>query len=197
VAGRRATAGLVVATVGLTAAGCGLGGGTKTKTVVHTQTVTTIRTVITTGSAASAKPCTGVQLNGTFALVPGSAGAGQIVYALTVKNASGSRCSVRGGPSQATLLGVSGTALPTHVTATGAGNARQLVLEPGASAVADARFSPDIAGDGDSQSGACQPPAHTLQVTADGGGVLDAAITPPTSVCQQGSLNFEAFGYAG
>ena len=36
-----------------------------------------------------------------------------------------------------------------------------------------------------------------LQVTAQGGGVLDAAIKPPTSVCQQGSLNFESFNYAG
>ena len=37
----------------------------------------------------------------------------------------------------------------------------------------------------------------TLQVTATGGGVTDAAIKPPTSACEQGSLNFEAFDYAG
>jgi hypothetical protein len=30
----------------------------------------------------------------------------------------------------------------------------------------------------------------------NGGGVLDASIKPPTSVCQQGTLNFESFGYA-
>jgi hypothetical protein len=36
-----------------------------------------------------------------------------------------------------------------------------------------------------------------LQVTPNGGGVMDAAITPATSVCEQGTLNFEAFGYAG
>jgi hypothetical protein len=193
-AGRRAGAGLVVAAVGLTAAGCGLGGSSKATTVVQTHTVTTTRTVTTTGSSASAKPCTGLQLTGTFALVPGSAGAGQIAYALTVKNTSHGRCSVRGAP-RALLLGVSGAALPTRVTASG--GARQIVLEPGASAVADARFSPDIAGNGDSQSGACQPEAHTLQVTTSGGGVFDAPIRPPTSVCQQGSLDFEAFGYAG
>jgi hypothetical protein len=34
-------------------------------------------------------------------------------------------------------------------------------------------------------------------VTADGGGVVDAAVTPPTSVCQQGALNFKTFVYAG
>jgi hypothetical protein len=38
--------------------------------------------------------------------------------------------------------------------------------------------------------------AHTFQLTA-AGGVTEAAMKPPTSVCQQGTLSFEAFGYAG
>jgi len=193
--GRRAGTGLVVATLGLTAAGCGLG-STKTATVTQTHTVTTTKTVTTTGSASSAKPCTGGQLAGTFNLVPGSAGAGQIVYALTLKNTSPSACSLHGIPS-GTLLGATGAALPTHVTAGGAGRTKRVVLQPGASAVAQARFSSTVAGQGDSQSGTCQPTAHTLQVTAPGGGVTDAAIKPPTSVCEQGSLNFEGFDYAG
>ena len=175
-------------------AGC-LGGGTKTVTVTNAQTVTTIQTVTTNGSAGSAALCTGRQLTGTFALVPGSAGAGQIEHALTLKNGSNAPCALRGVP-KALLLGVSGTALPTNVTSAG-GGASRLVLQPGASAVADARLSPDVAGPGDSQSGTCQPKAHTLQVTANGGGVMDAAIKPPTSVCERGTLNFKAFDYAG
>jgi Protein of unknown function (DUF4232) len=193
--GRRAGTGLVAAAVALTVAGCGLGGSTKTVTVTNAKTVTTIQTVTTNGSAGSAAGCTGQQLTGSFALVPGSAGAGQIEYALTLKNGSNAPCSLRGVP-KALLLGVSGAALPTHVTAAG-GGATRLVLQPGASAVADARFSPDVAGTGDSQSGTCQPKAHTLQVTPNGGGVTDAAIKPATSVCEQGSLNFKAYGYAG
>jgi hypothetical protein len=194
-AGRRAAAGLVVAAVALTGAGCGLG-STKTVTVTNAQTVTTTQTVTTNGSAGSAGPCTGQQLTGTFAVVPGSAGAGQIEYELKLKNGSNTPCSLRGVP-KALLLGVSGTALPTHVTSAGPGGASRVVLQPGASAVADARLSPDVAGTGDSQSGTCQPKAHTLQVTANGGGVMDAPIKPPTSVCEQGSLNFKAFDYAG
>jgi hypothetical protein len=193
-AGRRAGTGLVLATFALTVAGCGLG-STKTVTVSQTQTVTTTKTV-TTGSTASAKPCTGGQLSGTFTLVPGSAGAGQIVYALTLKNRSSSPCSLRGIPT-GTLLGATGAALPTHVRAGGAGRTRRVVLQPGASAIAQARFSSTVSGPGDSQSGTCQPTAHTLQVTPVGGGVTDAAIKPPTSVCEQGSLNFEPFDYAG
>jgi Domain of unknown function (DUF4232) len=194
-AGRRAGAGLVLATLALTSAGCGLG-STKTVTVTSTQTVTTTKTVTTTGPAA-ARPCIGAHLAGTFRLVPGSAGAGQLAYSLTVKNTSRTACSLHGLP-QATLLGASGSPLPTHVRSAnvGAGTSVIVLLQPGASAVAQARFSPDIAGTGDSQSGPCQPTAHTLQVTPNGGGVVDAAITPATSVCQQGTLDFESFGYA-
>lgn len=193
-AGRRAGAGLVLATLGLTAAGCGLG-GTKTVTSTHTQTVTTTRTVTTTGPSTSAAPCTGGQLSGAFAVVPGSAGAGQIAYDLTVKN-TGSPCSLRGIP-KGTLLQATGSPLPTHIRPAGRGGARRIVLQTGASAVAQARFSPDVSGQGDAQSGTCQPTASTLQVNPPGGGVLDATITPPTSVCEQGTLNFDVFGYAG
>ena len=193
-AGRRTAAGLVLAALALTAAGCGLG-GTKTVTL-HARTVTTTVTVTTMASTTSAKPCTGQQLSGTFVLVPGSAGAGQIEYALTLTNTFQGACYVRGIP-KATLLGVSGAAVPTHVTAAGGGGPTRVVLEPGASAVAHARFSPDVPGQGDSQSGACQPQAHTLQVSPNGGGVTDAAVRPATSVCEQGTLNFETLGYAG
>ncbi|HLY85257.1 MAG TPA: DUF4232 domain-containing protein [Gaiellaceae bacterium] len=194
-AGRRAGTGLVLAALALTAAGCGLG-STKTVTATTTQTVTTTKTVTTT-PAAAAKPCTGASLAGTFSLVPGSAGAGQIAYSLILKNTSHKACAIHGLP-QAVLLGASGAPLPTHVrsASAGAGTSVLVLLQPGASAVAQARFSPDIAGSGDSQSGPCQPTAHTLQVTPNGGGVLDAAIKPSTSVCQQGTLNFENFGYA-
>lgn len=193
-AGRRAAAGLVLSALALTAAGCGLGGGTKTVTVTRTQTETTTTTVTTTASVANAKPCAGTDLAAVFTLIPGSAGAGQISYTLTVKNSSQIPCSVQGIP-QGTLLGATGTALPTHVKSSGGGG-RKIVLPPGASATAQARFSPDVAGTGDSQSGACQPVAHSFQLSA-AGGVTEAAIKPPTSVCQQGTLNFEAFGYAG
>jgi hypothetical protein len=193
-AGRRATAGLVLAALGLTAAGCSLG-STKTVTVKG-HTVTTTVTVTTTSSTTSATPCTGQQLSGTFVLVPGSAGAGQIEYGLTLTNTSHGACYVRGVP-KATLLNAAAGVLPTHVRAAGGSPPIRVVLQPGASAVAHARFSPDVPGEGDSQSGSCQPQAHTLQVTPNGGGVTDAAIKPSTSVCEQGTLHFETLGYAG
>ncbi len=186
---------MAVAALSLTAAGCGLG-GTKTVTVTRTLTVTTTRTVTTTAAGTSAQPCTGAQLSGTFSLESGSAGAGQIGYTLTLKNTSPRSCYLSGVP-RATLLGATGSQLPTHVNPAGSGRATRIVLEPGASAVAQARFSPDVAGSGDAQTGTCQPQAHMLQVMPNGGGVTDVAVKPPTSVCERGSLNFGVFGYAG
>jgi hypothetical protein len=185
---------LVLAAVGLTAAGC-LGGSTKTVTVGRAHTVTNTETVTTTGTATSTKPCIGTQLAATFTVIPNSAGAGQIAYALNVRNSSDRWCSMRGLPD-GTLLDANGTRLPTRIKAAG-DHGKQIVLPPGASATARARFSPDVASDGDSQSGACQPQASTFElVTPGSGGVTEAPIKPPTSVCQQGTLHFEPFDYA-
>ncbi len=165
-------------------------------TLGHAHTVTITRTVTTTGSATSTKPCTGTQLAAVFTLIPNSAGAGQIAYALNAKNSSDSPCSVRGVPA-GTLLAANGTGLPTQVRASG-DHGKQVVLPPGASATAQARFSPDVASEGDSQSGACQPHAHTFELKTPGsGGVTEAPIKPPPSVCQRGTMHFEAFDYAG
>ncbi len=177
---------LLSAVAGVAAlAGCG---GTKTVTV--TRTVTTTRTV--TAPASSADACTGSSLTGAFKVLAGSAGAGQIVYELTLTNVGQSACFVSGLPV-AQLVDASGKSLPTHVIAARAGTAAaaKIVLAPGSTANARARFSPDVAGTGDQQTGACQPEASTLRVTPNGGGTLDVAIQPPTSVCEQGQLQFD------
>ena len=80
-----------------------------------------------------------------------------------MKNSSSSPCTLHGIP-QGTLLGATGTTLPTLIKPAGS-RGKLIVLPPGASAIAQARFSPDVAGEGDSQSGTCQPQAHTFQLT--------------------------------
>ncbi len=182
----------LIGALALAAAGCG---GTKTVTV--TETLTTTRTVTTTAAPASVAACTGSDLGATFALVQGSAGAGQIVYRLTMKNTSQAACWVSGLP-QAQLLDANGSPLPTHVVSSnrGVGTAARLVLQPGGSATTEARFSPDVAGSGDKQTGACQPRAALLRVTPNGGGTVDAPVQPPTSVCEQGTLQFDLLSRA-
>jgi hypothetical protein len=200
-AGRRAGAGLALAALALTAAGCSLGNSTKTVTTTRVRTVTTVRTVTSTSTGSSqsnASACTGSQLSGTFDLVAGSGGAGQIAYTLTLTNTSQTACWVSGLP-QAQLLGSSGNALPTHISAAqpGTATAAKVTLNPGAAAAARAQFSPDVSGQGDATSGPCQPKAHTLRVTADGGGTVDAPVSPPTSVCERGTLNFDLLAATG
>src|SRR3954449_5954982 len=94
--------------------------------------------------------CHGAQLNGRFAVVPGSAGAGNIVYRLTLKNTSATACTVTGLP-QGQLLGKTRAKLPTHVRAAYPNQltAVLVTLAPGRTTHATARFSPDVPGPGE------------------------------------------------
>jgi hypothetical protein len=188
--GRLTRVGAVALLAAVAVAGCG---GTKTVTVVRTttHTVTTTKTVT---AAATAAACPDSALAGTFRGIPGSAGAGQISYALVVKNTSGSTCLVSGLPV-VQLLGADGSALPTNVSAEspGATTAVKVTLAPGDSASAQARFSPDVPGVGEGQTGACEPKAAQMRVTAPGGGEFDVPVIPQTSVCEHGSLRFGVY----
>ena len=126
-----------------------------------------------------------------FAAVPGSAGAGNIVYALRLTNSSDHACLVRG------LLGLRlfdahGHALPTHVTVTDPAQlprVRDVLAAHRWGNYGNARFSPDIPGVGEQQLGRCEPVAHRLRITLSTGGRLVAPIKPATSVCEHGSLS--------
>jgi len=181
---------VLVLFLGVVVAGCG---GTKTVTVTQTVTRTVTKTT-TAPPPAAAAACSGADLGGSFAGVPGSAGAGQISYALTLTNTSGSACFVSGIP-QLQLLDAQGGALSTAVSAEqpGQGTAAKIVIQPGGSATAQARFSPDVPGVGEQQQGQCEPTAHQLQVTPGGGGTVTVPIEPPTPVCEHGSLRMTVY----
>src|SRR5690242_24501 len=120
----------------------------------------------------SAGACTGSQLAGSFTVVRGSAGAGNISYALVLRNTSKAMCTLTGLPS-ARLLGKTGKPLPTHVRAAfpGALTAILVRLAPGERTRATARFSPDVPGVGEPTQGTrCEPIAYKLRVNAQGGG---------------------------
>jgi hypothetical protein len=183
------------AVAGFLVAGCG--GGTKTvtetTTVVHTTTVRVTTTTSGGSSGAGATACTGDAMSGTFRVIPGSAGAGQIGYRLRVTNASPVACYVSGLPN-AQLLGTSRSELPTNVVAAqpGQATAAKIVLQPNDSATADARFSPDVPGGSEPTDKPCEPKSSTLRL-AFGGAPLDVNIDPPTPVCERGTLQFDIF----
>jgi hypothetical protein len=185
-------AAVVLAATGFVLSGCGAG----TKTVVETTTVTVhevATTTVSTGPTQAANACTGDAMSGSFSLVPGSAGAGQVVYRLRVKNASPVACFVSGFP-KVQLLGSGGAELPTNETPDqpGTATAERVVLAPDGAATADVRFSPDVPGTGDQTGSQCQPNATTLRV-ALGGAPLDVAVSPPTPVCERGTLQYRVF----
>jgi hypothetical protein len=186
---------LVLVLLGVALAGCG---GSKTVTVTQTVTKTVTKTTTTapTTSTSAAAACSGTDLGGSFAAVPGSAGAGQISYKLTLTNSSATACFVSGIPDLQ-LLDAQGGALPTTVSAAqpGQGTAAKIALQPGASAVAEARFSPDVPGPGEQQTSACEPTAHELKVTI-GGGSVNVPVNPPTPVCEHGSLSMSLLSAA-
>jgi Domain of unknown function (DUF4232) len=150
---------------------------------------------VATGSpAAPVTPCTGSMLSGTFSVIPGSAGAGNIVYALQLRNRSPHPCFVS-GLAGLRLLGRTGRPLPTRVEPAyrGALTAVRVVLNPGGVAKASARFTPDVPGPGEPTDRPCEPIAYKVRVTPrPGGGDLVVAVRPPTRVCVHGRIMLSA-----
>ena len=147
------------------------------------------------GQSADVSSCRASQLSPRFTYVPGSAGAGNVVYQLTVTNRSSSLCAITGLPA-VKLLGRTGNPLPTHVKPVfRPGLTAVLVrLAPGGSAKATARFSPDVSGPGEPVSGRrCEPVSYWLRLTAPGGGVTKAAVRPATPVCEHGTLQMTVY----
>jgi Domain of unknown function (DUF4232) len=159
----------------------------------------TLALVCVSGASArqSAGTCRGGQLSGSFAVVRGSAGAGNVSYALVLRNRSRATCSLSGLPS-GRLLGKAGGPLPTRIRAAfpGAQTAILVRLVPRGRAHATARFSPDVPGVGEPTQGTrCERTAYRLRVNAPGGGTTTVPIVPPTPVCEHGQLQFST--YAG
>ena len=91
------------------------------------------------------------------------------------------------------LLDKHGHSLPSHVVSAG-GAAHKIVIPAGHTATADARFSPDVPGPGDHQTGKCQPTAFRARVSPrPGGGKTVVPVSPHTSVCEKGTMAFHPF----
>jgi hypothetical protein len=137
--------------------------------------------------------CHTTDLSGSFTIVPDSAAAGNVSANITLKNISNHACWVYGYPGML-LLGSSHQALPTDVVRDHAASARRVTLIPNGSATASARFSPDVPGSGDSQSGSCQPVSHYVEITPpDETTHLVVSVRPATSVCERGTLQTSVF----
>jgi hypothetical protein len=144
--------------------------------------------------SAQPAPCRGADFAGSFAVVRGSAGAGNIVYRLRLTKTTPGSCFVSGIP-QLRLLARDGRELPTHATAAHPTQltAVRVVLARGRATSLTARFSPDVPGPGEPTGATCEPVADRLRV-APGSGTVTVPIRPPTPVCEHGALSLSAFG---
>ena len=102
-------------------------------------------------------------------------------------------CFVSGLPV-VQLLDQAGHDLPTNAQPAqpGQATAARIILQPGGAAVAEARFSPDVPGGSEQTDGPCEPKAYTLRVSL-AGAPLDVPVTPPTPVCERGTLSFSLY----
>ncbi|MHB8690958.1 MAG: DUF4232 domain-containing protein [Solirubrobacteraceae bacterium] len=143
--------------------------------------------IVPFAGATSVSPCSTGALIVNFKLIPNSQGAGNVEYKLNVTSTGPRLCSL--GRPTVTLLGKTGAALPSHSHATGA----PILLPAYGKASANARFSPDVAGTGDRQTGRCQPTAYKVRVSFRGAiGSTTGPVKPPTPVCERGSLSLNA-----
>ena len=150
-------------------------------------------------SPAADEPCRGGALHGSFTAVPGSAGAGNIVYALKLQNVSQVGCTLTGLP-RVRLVDRRHKPLPTHATAAHPGQLTAILVHvaPGSWASASARFSPDVPGPGEPVAGLnCERTAYALRIQAPAGGTVLVTMRPATPVCEHGGMSFSAYVAGG
>ena len=130
-------------------------------------------------------------LSGSFSVIRGSAGAGNIVYTLRLQNHGSQSCLLKGLP-QLRLLGKTGNPLPTHVVPDPRFTPKPFLLRPGRATTAKARFSPDVPGPGEGHGGRCEPVAYKARVAVGGTSVV-VPLDGRTSVCEHGLLTFTPY----
>ena len=208
-----------LAAAGMSAAGCsatanaspsGSGSGASTTTTAQASTSTAPATPAppTTAQPNNAPPntppqtpvdasvtarCQTSDLAASYTVVVGSSAAGSISYNLRLTDTSMHQCTIYGYAGML-LLDANHKPLPTNVQRDSLVPKQLLRLNPGGSASATVRFSPDVPGVGDNPSSACQPTAYYAEVTPpDDTTQLVTAVNPPTSVCERGTMQISAF----
>lgn len=150
-------------------------------------------------AAPSSSRCHTSEVSASYTVVTDSAAAGSISYNLKLTNTSMHQCTIYGFAGML-LLDANHKPLPTKVQWDSLVPKQLLRLNPGGSASATVRFSPDVPGVGDNTTAApgqqwtCEPTAYYTEVTPpDETTQLVTAVSPPTSVCERGTMAVSAF----
>jgi hypothetical protein len=131
--------------------------------------------------------------SGTWRVVPDSEGAGHVAADLALRNTSGHPCTVTGYPG-VSLLASNEHPLPTNVVKHQSAPVTTVTVAPGGWVHSEMRYSPNIAGDGEPQTGQCEPmTVHALAQLPGDSAWARITLDHPTTVCEKGTLEAKPF----
>jgi hypothetical protein len=142
-----------------------------------------------TGTSAGLGRCHTSELTGH--LVSGGAGAGQRYATLTLTNTGGRSCTIHGYGGLG-LVDASGHSVPTTQMRSATPAPTTVLLAAGASVHSLLHWGA-VPGQGDSQTGDCQPPAATLRVIPPDETDYLSVAWDMGPVCEHGSIDQQAY----
>ncbi len=146
------------------------------------------------GSAHNGGACTTAEMpNGTWRGVAGSEGAGHVAADISLQNTSGHSCTISGFPG-VSLLASNDHPLPTNVIKDDSVSVTTITVAPGAWVHSEIRYSADIPGPGEPESGQCEPTTvHALAQLPGDSAWTHITLDNPTPVCEKGEVQAKPF----
>ncbi|MFL6110226.1 MAG: DUF4232 domain-containing protein [Catenulispora sp.] len=144
-------------------------------------------------ASAHGNRCTAAEMpGGTWKTVPGSEGAGHVAADISLRNTSTHPCTVAGYPA-VSLLASDQHPLPTNVVRFPTA-VTTVTVAPGAWVHSEVRYSPNIPGPGEPQTGECEPmTVHALAQLPGDTAWAKVTLPAPTMVCEKGTLEAKPF----
>ncbi|MBW8806016.1 MAG: DUF4232 domain-containing protein [Catenulisporales bacterium] len=129
---------------------------------------------------------------GTWKVVAGSEGAGHVAADISLRNTSTHSCTVAGYPA-ISMLASDQHPLPTNVVRFPTA-VTTVTVAPGAWIHSEVRYSPNIPGPGEPQTGECEPmTVHALAQLPGDTAWAKVTLPTPTAVCEKGTLEAKPF----
>jgi hypothetical protein len=161
----------------------------STQQTVPTGATGATGTTGTTGPTGPKKPpCPTVPMHIQFTRWQATDPTGKEIYLLTVRNGYTKSCAL--GQPTVTLISKFGKYLPSHSIA----SSTATVVGPYVKEYSKVSFSPTVPGLNDNQKGRCAPKAYRIKIAfAGSAGKVSSPVTPPTQVCEQGTMTLAPF----
>lgn len=129
---------------------------------------------------------------GTWKPIPGSEGAGHVAADISLRNTSTHPCTVAGYPA-VSLLASNEHPLPTNIVRFPAA-VTTVTVAPGAWIHSEIRYSPNMPGPDEPQTGDCEPmTVHALAQLPGDTAWAKVTLPTPTTVCEKGTLQAKPF----